>query len=56
MMKLLMEQETGHTKEPYIQMLLEEPDFHSDGTRVIYDILHWALMHGFVIFKFILKF
>lgn len=46
MMQLLMEDGSGHTKEPYVQMILEEPDFHSDGTRVVYDALHWALQHG----------
>lgn len=46
MMQLLMEEESGHTKEPYVQILLEEPDFQSDGTRVVYDVLHWALLHG----------
>ncbi len=46
MMQLLMESESGHTKDPYVQMLLEEPDFHRDGTRVVYDALQWALMLG----------
>lgn len=45
-MELLMENETGHTKEPYVEMLLDEPDFHRDGTRVVYDALQWALMGG----------
>ncbi|XP_046446039.1 transmembrane and coiled-coil domain-containing protein 4-like [Daphnia pulex] len=46
MMQLLMESESGHTRDPYVQMLLEEPEFHGDGTRVVYDALQWALMLG----------
>ncbi|KAK4018779.1 hypothetical protein OUZ56_000821 [Daphnia magna] len=46
MMQLLMENETGHTKGPYVEMLLDEPDFHRDGTRVVYDALQWTLMKG----------
>ena len=46
MLQILMEDETGHSMDPYVQMLLEEPEFHSDGTRVVYDALHWALKHG----------
>lgn len=46
MMQLLMESESGHTKDPYVHMLLEEPDFHRDGTRVVYEALQWALMRG----------
>lgn len=50
MMQYLMETGTGHIKEPYVEMLLEEPDFHRDGTRVVYDALHWALQHGICTF------
>ena len=46
MMQLLVEDGLGHSKEPYVQIILEEPEFHSDGTRIVYDALHWALMHG----------
>ncbi|EFX72133.1 hypothetical protein DAPPUDRAFT_326548 [Daphnia pulex] len=47
MMQLLMlESESGHTRDPYVQMLLEEPEFHGDGTRVVYDALQWALVLG----------
>jgi hypothetical protein len=45
-MQLLMESESGHTKDPYVHMLLEEPDFHRGGTRVVYEALQWALMRG----------
>ncbi len=45
-MQLLLEDGAGHTKDPYVQMILEEPEFHSDGTRIVYDALHWALMLG----------
>lgn len=45
-MQLLMESESGHTRDPYVQMLLEEPEFHGDGTRVVYDALQWALVLG----------
>ena len=45
-MQLLVEDGLGHSKEPYVQIILEEPEFHSDGTRIVYDALHWALMHG----------
>jgi hypothetical protein len=48
-MQLLMESESGHTRDPYVQMLLEEPEFHGDGTRVVYDALQWALMLGSII-------
>lgn len=52
-MQLLLEDGAGHTKDPYVQMILEEPEFHSDGTRIVYDALHWALMLGTLMYHII---